>query len=153
MYFIYIHVEILNAYNSTDAVEAISIFTISNCEEAYNQILEEHRESVNALLGMGLNLYLINGSCYVQPNEIGNKIRNGSKAFDHWIRVYIKNCKQQHGIDITEKVQICAEGLPSFEKKTRFVLIKLFHEYWINSYCFKKLQKKVTSDKDKISQV
>ena len=61
--------------------------------------------------------------------------------------IYITKCKQQYDIDISEKVQIYAEGLPSFEKKTRFVLIKLFHEYWINSYSFKKQQKNVISDR------
>jgi len=118
----------------SNAVETTSVSTISTYEDARSQILEEHREPAKALLEMGLNLYMINGVCYVNPSEIDNKIPNGSKPFEHWIRAYIKKCKQVHDLDIADKVQIFTKGLPNFEKKTKLVLIKIFQEYYSTSY-------------------
>jgi len=125
---------------------------IKNYEEARGQILEEYYDSATALLNMGIKLYMINSCCFVHPYEIDNKLSNGSKPFDHWIRAYINKHKKLHDEDIAEKIQIFTNKLPNLAKKrTKLVLIKLFHEYYSNSHYFKKLKK--ISDKENLSQL
>lgn len=107
-------------------------------------------ESASVLLNMGVKLYMINSCCYVHPYELDQKLSNGSKAFDHWIRNYIKKYKKQYDEDIAEKVQIFTSKLPNLERtRTKLVLISLFHAYYNSSHYFKRRRGKNVSLSDK----